>query len=74
MNAYSVLADLFRHHGETGQPWQKPPHRLQPITAADELPPYPEQLTVIDGIRRREPARAYIASDRPCARVALRGH
>ena len=54
MNAYSVLADLFRPHGATELPGQEQPTRLLPMTAADELPPCPEQLVIIDGRRRRK--------------------
>jgi hypothetical protein len=73
MNAYSGLAELFRSHTAILFK-EKQPLRLLPRTAADELPPYREQLTVIDGGRRRalDPLAAF-ASDRPCGRAALYG-
>jgi hypothetical protein len=73
MNAYSGLANLFRSCTAI-RIEQKQPLRLLPRTAADELPLYPEQLTIIEGGRRREfdPLAAF-AWDRPCARAALYG-
>jgi len=73
MNAYTDLADLFRSHTAIRFK-QKQPLRLVPVTAADELPPRPEQLASIDGGRRREfDPLATIASDRPSARAVLYG-
>lgn len=78
MNAYSGLADLFRSHTVTRLKQQQPV-RLVPRTAADELPAYPEQMSIMDGgrqgSRRREldPLAAFAASDQPCARATLYG-
>ena len=73
MNAYSVLVGLLRSCTGSAPSKQKQPLPLQPRTAADEQPPYPEQLSVVDGIGQREPHRGVSAADRPCARAVLRG-
>jgi hypothetical protein len=58
MNAYSALADLLRPRLNKGQTAaehleSQEPIRLLPRMAADELPPHREQLTILDGCRRR---------------------
>ena len=64
MNAYSALADLLQPRIKIGLLKEKRSLRLVPRTAADELPPYPEQLSMIDGIRRRDSMATFIAVDR----------
>src|SRR5262249_49282184 len=63
MNAYSVLVGLFRSYTGSGPSKQKQPLPLQPRTAADERPPSSEQLSVVDGLRQREPHRVVSAAD-----------
>ena len=71
MNACRGWADFLN---STLRYRQRQPMRLLPRTAADELPPHPEQRT-IDGIRRREldALAALAATDGRCARAALYG-
>src|SRR5262249_42863455 len=54
MNGHFVLADLFRSSNPTGLLEPKRPLLLLPRTAADELPVYPEQLSMVEGRPRRK--------------------
>ena len=54
MNGHFVLADLFRSLNPAGLVEPKRPHLLLPRTPADELPPYREQPSIVDGRHRRK--------------------
>jgi len=54
MNPYSVLANLLSSTNEEEPAVQVRKLVLLPRTAADELPPYREQPSIIDGRWRRE--------------------
>jgi hypothetical protein len=73
MKAYSVLVGLLRSYAGSGPSKQKQALPLQPRTAADEQPPYPEQLSVVDGIHQSESHHSISAADRSSARAVLRG-
>jgi hypothetical protein len=54
MNGHFVLVDFFHSLNPTGLVEPKRSRLLLPRTAADELPPYREQPSIVDGRRRRK--------------------